>query len=73
VVHIYPLLGNGPINTHSRQPMTVISVGSVPSSYLEDNRRYKQFGVLTSGQRKLRNPFLSDSLPGTSSNNTTDE
>jgi hypothetical protein len=29
----YPLLGNGPINTHSWQQKTVFSVGSLPRSY----------------------------------------
>jgi hypothetical protein len=45
VIRIYPLLGNGPINTHSLQQKTVFSVGSVPRGYLEDNRCYKQLSV----------------------------
>jgi hypothetical protein len=45
VVRLYPLLGNRPINTHSRQQKTEFSVESVPRSYLEDSRRYKQLRV----------------------------
>jgi hypothetical protein len=44
VVHIHPLLGKSPINTHSQQK-TVFSVGSVPRSYLEENLHYKQLRV----------------------------
>jgi hypothetical protein len=44
-VRIYLMLGKRLINTHSRQQKTVFSVGSVPRSYIEDSRRYKQLSV----------------------------
>jgi hypothetical protein len=39
--HVNPLLGNGPISMYSWQQKKVFSMGSVPRSYLEGNRRYR--------------------------------
>jgi hypothetical protein len=50
VVRIYPLLGNGPINTQSSQQKKVFSVVSVPRAYLEDNRCYSQWSRAFQGR-----------------------
>jgi hypothetical protein len=60
VVRMYTLLGNGAINTHSRQQKTVFSVVSVPRNYKraqsEELEEYEEYSGV---QRSIQQVELS--------------